>query len=238
MQQLAPPTDTRPRPIDFGHAPVPRSMVLAVVPPRGGDGQPAGPINERRRNGHADGVTSRMRRRLWEGAGFSGEGGGAGSPRGVVKATRPSRPGAGRDAVSCEAGVSLWHLGYTNCYGTAVGSSSPSGSFTLLCRIVSACHADALIEISLLKLTARLFVCFRAVSCCFSRVTLLKNALFPPGDVDSLEDQLEQLLKGEGIGVQGYISPLEEVGPLTVQKTVCYILAAVILNEQLCRLCE
>ncbi|XP_072423779.1 8-oxo-dGDP phosphatase NUDT18 isoform X2 [Chiloscyllium punctatum] len=50
--------------------------------------------------------------------------------------------------------------------------------------------------------------------------------------MDSLEAQLELLLKGEGIEVQGYDSPLEDVVPVTVRKTVCYIVAAVILNEQ------
>ncbi|XP_048378661.1 8-oxo-dGDP phosphatase NUDT18 [Stegostoma tigrinum] len=50
--------------------------------------------------------------------------------------------------------------------------------------------------------------------------------------MDSLENQLELLLKGGGIETQGYDSPLEEVVPVTVRKTVCYIVAAVILNEQ------
>ncbi|XP_060712494.1 8-oxo-dGDP phosphatase NUDT18 [Hemiscyllium ocellatum] len=50
--------------------------------------------------------------------------------------------------------------------------------------------------------------------------------------MDSLEAQLELLLKGGGIEVQGYDSPLEDVVPVTVRKTVCYIVAAVILNEQ------
>eukprot|EP00061_Rhincodon_typus_P014510 g41569.t1 len=50
--------------------------------------------------------------------------------------------------------------------------------------------------------------------------------------MDSLENQLELLLKGGGIEMRGYDSPLEEVVPVTVRKTVCYIVAAVILNEQ------
>ncbi|XP_078095483.1 8-oxo-dGDP phosphatase NUDT18 [Mustelus asterias] len=50
--------------------------------------------------------------------------------------------------------------------------------------------------------------------------------------MDSVESQLELLLKGGGIEMQEYDSPLEEVVPVTVRKTVCYIVAAVILNEQ------
>ncbi|XP_041065093.1 8-oxo-dGDP phosphatase NUDT18 [Carcharodon carcharias] len=51
--------------------------------------------------------------------------------------------------------------------------------------------------------------------------------------MDSVENQLELLLKGGGIEMQEYDSPLlEEVVPVTVRKTVCYIVAAVILNEQ------
>ncbi|GCC42861.1 hypothetical protein chiPu_0026606 [Chiloscyllium punctatum] len=108
---------------------------------------------------------------------------------------------------------------------------------TVQCTILAVPHpqfdlgavADALIEISFLKSAAH---GFRVVTHCFSRATCLKNAPSPPGDMDSLEAQLELLLKGEGIEVQGYDSPLEDVVPVTVRKTVCYIVAAVILNEQ------
>ncbi|XP_072342013.1 8-oxo-dGDP phosphatase NUDT18 [Scyliorhinus torazame] len=50
--------------------------------------------------------------------------------------------------------------------------------------------------------------------------------------MDSVENQLELLLKGGGIEMQEYDSPLEEVVPVTVRKTVCYIVAAIIVNEQ------
>uniref|UniRef100_UPI00398E9C48 8-oxo-dGDP phosphatase NUDT18 isoform X1 n=2 Tax=Pristiophorus japonicus TaxID=55135 RepID=UPI00398E9C48 len=51
-------------------------------------------------------------------------------------------------------------------------------------------------------------------------------------DMESVENQLEVLLKGGGMEVQELDSPLGEVVPVTVRKTVCYIVAAVILNEQ------
>uniref|UniRef100_A0A4W3H1I4 8-oxo-dGDP phosphatase NUDT18 n=1 Tax=Callorhinchus milii TaxID=7868 RepID=A0A4W3H1I4_CALMI len=53
-------------------------------------------------------------------------------------------------------------------------------------------------------------------------------------DMDSraVEDQLELLLRGGGIEVKEYDSPLDNVVPVMVRKTVCYIVAAVILNEE------
>ncbi|XP_067857310.1 8-oxo-dGDP phosphatase NUDT18-like isoform X1 [Heptranchias perlo] len=50
--------------------------------------------------------------------------------------------------------------------------------------------------------------------------------------MDLIENRLELLLKGEGLEVQEYDSPPDEVVPVAVRKTVCYIVAAVILNEQ------
>ncbi|XP_059820978.1 8-oxo-dGDP phosphatase NUDT18 [Hypanus sabinus] len=50
--------------------------------------------------------------------------------------------------------------------------------------------------------------------------------------MDPIENQLELLLKGEGMEVKNYDSPLDEVVPVIVRKTVCYIVAAIILNEQ------
>uniref|UniRef100_A0A4W3GXI0 Nudix (nucleoside diphosphate linked moiety X)-type motif 18 n=1 Tax=Callorhinchus milii TaxID=7868 RepID=A0A4W3GXI0_CALMI len=51
-------------------------------------------------------------------------------------------------------------------------------------------------------------------------------------DSRAVEDQLELLLRGGGIEVKEYDSPLDNVVPVMVRKTVCYIVAAVILNEQ------
>ncbi|KAL0186504.1 hypothetical protein M9458_018174, partial [Cirrhinus mrigala] len=50
--------------------------------------------------------------------------------------------------------------------------------------------------------------------------------------VQILEENLERILKGEGLEVGEFDSVPEEVKPVTLRKTVCYIVSAVIFNSK------
>lgn len=47
-----------------------------------------------------------------------------------------------------------------------------------------------------------------------------------------LEDNLEKILKGEGLEVKEFDSVPEQVKPVTLRKSVCYIVGAVIFNSK------
>lgn len=50
--------------------------------------------------------------------------------------------------------------------------------------------------------------------------------------VEILEDNLEKILKGEGLEVREFDSVPEQVKPVTLRKSVCYIVGAVIFNSK------
>lgn len=53
------------------------------------------------------------------------------------------------------------------------------------------------------------------------------------GSVDfSLEQNVEKILNGEGMEVTGIDSAPEHIKPVTLRKTVCYIVSAVIFNSK------
>lgn len=47
-----------------------------------------------------------------------------------------------------------------------------------------------------------------------------------------LEENLERILKGEGLEVKEFDSVPEQVKPVTLRKSVCYIVGAVIFNSK------
>lgn len=50
--------------------------------------------------------------------------------------------------------------------------------------------------------------------------------------LDILEENVEKILKGEGLEVKECDSARDQVQPVTLRKDVCYIVAAVIFNSK------